>query len=244
MERNVIDLTIEEAGGLIYLADSNFGGIAPSEFHNFFGGRPGLKELTVAGGAMAGTLYQDNGYNIRVLLGDPNDQELDEWTSKIEGKINAVSGRIVLSGVCDPDLESYMKEWPSAENGGSYHLGTFVDVTPGDYFLTIYSYPPNDLGGGWMALSDPSMYRATFGKDAELEFEEPAEYFTRTRPGETPRHWHIEGWEDADFLDFMIHLSPLSGPSPEFVFEGDGSLLWQYRKPEKCPRGIDFAAGD
>ncbi len=240
MERKSIDVAIQEAGSLIYLADSKFGGLDPGEFHNFFGGAPGLKELTLQGSVMAGSLYQDDGYSVRILFGDLSEQEMEEWTSKISWKIDASSGRIALSGVCDEDLEEYMSDWTTAEDQGSYHLGTYIEVPPTVYSVTIYSYPPGDLAGGWMRIEDRLLFRQCFGKDSGLEFEKPIDYFKRTRPNETPRHWHLEGWEDKPFLSFLIHFTPDSAKAEHPEFEPDGCLAWEYRKPERCPVGIEL----
>ncbi|HEX8734196.1 MAG TPA: hypothetical protein VF721_02665 [Pyrinomonadaceae bacterium] len=89
-----------------------------------------------------------------------------------------------------------------------------------------------------MRIKDPRLFREYFGADSGLQYEKPLEYFQRTRPDETPPEWIKEGYEENDFLDFLIHLAPLSGELKTPAFEPDGCLLWEYRKPEICPRGI------
>jgi len=238
MERKQIDFMIQEAGCLLYAADKNLGGFAWRELTDFFGGRDVLKNLTRTGVIMATELYQDDGYNIRVIFGDLTDEEKTDWTARAAWKLNLGSGEMVISGVANEDLENYMKDFPFAEDGGEYQLGCFVEVPPGEYAVTIYSYPPNDLSGGWMAIENQREFNLCFGKDSEFEYEKPLNYWTRTRPAEPPPAWVKDGWEDDNFLDFIIHLTSLTDENPLPEFELDGCIKWTYRKPELCPKGI------
>lgn len=238
MQRKQIDFSIEEAGCLLYVADKNLGGLPFSRFHEFFGGRSGLRDLVLQGAVLPLALYQDDGYNVRVRSGDLTAEEQSEWTSKVTWKLNLASGKMVVSGVCDEDMDDELADFPKAETGGEYWTGCLVEMPPGEYEVSIYSYPPGDLAGGWMRIEKPDLFRRCFGADAGLKYEKPLEYFNRTRPGEAPPDWIKEGFEEADFLDFLIHLAPLSGELKTPEFEPDGCLLWQYRKPEICPRGI------
>ena len=239
MSRISLDFSIQEAGSLLYIADIDFGGYPINEFHEFFGGRPGLKELTERGVVMAGSLYQDDGYNVRIVFGELDQDEATEWTSSISGTLNLESGKMIVSGVCDEGLEAYLADFPLATNGGDYELGTIVNIEPGVYSVSIYSYPPNDLAGGWMRLIDKGLFRKTLGPSLGIEFEKPIAYFERTRPGEPVPQWIAEGWDELDFLDFVIQLKPADTTTPTIQsFEEDGCLEWQYRKPEKCSKGI------
>lgn len=233
-----IDFSIQEAGCLIYAADKNLDGYPFAQLHEFFGGRKGLQDLTLKGAIMAASLYQDDGYNVRVVAGDLTSEETSEWTSKVSWKLNLVSGKMVVSGVCDEDLEDYMEDFPSAENAGAYELGCFVEIPAGEYKVSIYSYPPGDLAGGWMRIEEPREFRLCFGAEANLEYEKPLDYFKRTRPDENPPAWITQRYEEADFLDFLIHLAPLDAELKTPEFEPDGCLTWEYRKPSVCPAGI------
>lgn len=244
MERQTIEFTIHEAGGLVYAADRNFGGYPIGEFHNFFSGEEGLRELTEKGAVIAATLYQDDGFNVRVVFGEITDEEDAEWTSRIDWKLDLSSGRMVVSGVCDDDLEYTIEEFPPTEDRGEYDLGTIADVPAGIYRATIYSFPPGDLAGGWLGLSNPMFFRKTIGEKTGLKFEKPLDYFNRTRPGEVPRPWITDGWEETDFLDFVIQLRPLADEPPPIEFEQFGDAKWEFRKPEKCPVGIEFGSRD
>ncbi len=244
MTRKTIDFLILEAGCLIYVADRGFGGYPLGEFHEFFGGVKGLQTLTENGAVIAGSLYQDDGYNVRVVFGDLTEQEDQEWTSRIAWKLKLDSGQMVVSGVCDEDLEETIEDFPIAEDGGEYDLGAFVEVPPGEYAVSIHSYPPGDLAGGWMRIENKGSFRETFGRDTEIPYEKPVDYFNRTRPGETPRDWIKDGWENANFLGFVIQLTPLTAEPRPLRFEDDGCTAWEYRKPAICPVGIELASSD
>ncbi|HEX8247287.1 MAG TPA: hypothetical protein VF599_03805 [Pyrinomonadaceae bacterium] len=238
MQRKQIDFLIHEAGCLLYVADKNLGGFPFSRFHEFFGGVKGLEDLVLRGAVLPLALYQDDGYSVRVCLGDLTAEEQSQWTSKVTWKLNLASGKMVVSGVCDEDLDDDLADFPVAEQNGEYWAGCLVEMPAGEYEVSVYSYPPGDLAGGWMRIEQPDLFRACFGAADGLQYEKPLEYFKRTRPEETPPDWIKKGFEEADFLNFLIHLAPLSAELKTPLFEPDGCLLWEYRKPEICPVGI------
>lgn len=228
-----LDFTIQEAGCLLYVADSGLGGLSFGELYS-----ADWKDLTLKNALIATSLYQDDGYSVRVVLGDLSAEEQTEWTANVSWKLDLESGKMVVSGVCDEDLDEYSEDFPVAETNGDYHLGCFVEIPNGVYRVNIYSYPPNDLSGGWMAIEDARSFRTCFGRNSDFKYEKPLDYFKRTRRGETPPAWIEDGFEDARFLDFLIQLQPLSENLEIPEFEDGDCLLWQYRKPEICPVGI------
>lgn len=233
MNRKEIAFNIQEAGCLLYVADKDLGGLPFGELHG-----TDWKELTLQNAVMMMSLYQDDGYTVRVVMGDLTEEEKSEWTSKVSWNLNLESGEMVISGVCDEDLEEYLEDFGDGETVTDCQLGCIVKIPQGKYRVDVYSYPPNDLAGGWMAIEDRRSFRACFGKDSEIPYEKPLDYFRRTRPNEIAPAWIAEGYEDAWFLDFVIRLSPLSDAPLTSKFEDDGCLLWEYRKPEICPIGI------
>lgn len=233
MKREQMEFSLQEAGCLIYIADRNLGGLSFGELHT-----TNWENLALKGALMAMELYQDDGFRIRFVTGDLTEEEQANWTSKVAWKLNLESGVMVVSGVCDPDLEKYLEEFGICENDGNYHLGCFVEIPKGVYRADVYSYPPNDLAGGWMAIEDKSSFRSCFGKDSDFQYEKPIDYFKRTRPNENVPDFITEGYEDAIFLDIVIHLSPLVEEPNLPKFENGGCLEWEYRKPEICPIGI------
>jgi len=234
MDRKMLDFTIQEAGCLLYAADLDLGGKPFSALDE-----RDWKPLTEKGALIATSLYQDDGFYVRVLFGGLSEEEQSEWTAKVSWKLNLASGKMVVSGVCDPDIGEYVADFPVAEHEGSYHLGCLVDAPAGVYAATIYSFPPNDLAGGWMAIEDRHSFKLCFGRESGFEYEKPVDYWRRTRgTDEPPPDWVKDGYEDAGFLDFIIQLVPLAEELPAPEFEDDGCLLWTFRKPDKCPRGI------
>lgn len=68
---------------------------------------------------------------------------------------------------------------------------------------------------------------------------EPQEYFERTRPGEPVPEWIAEGYEDAEFLDFVIRLQRVGdADTAAATAAGQRYPDWEFRKPEVCPVGI------
>lgn len=236
MKRTQIDFNLQEAGCLLYIADRHLGGFPFGELHEFFGGRKGLKDLTLQGAIMAMSLYQDDGYCVRFIVGELTDQEKSEWTSKVSWKLNLESSEMVVSGVCDEDFEEYLADFESATNDGEYEFGCFVNVPAGIYQADVYSYPPNDLASGWLEIEEKRRFRDRYGKDAI--YEKPIDYFARTRPNEIPPEWVKEGYQENSFLDFVVHLTPMVEDPKLPEFENDGCIQWEFRKPEICPIGI------
>jgi hypothetical protein len=182
MNRKLINFAIHEAGCLLYAADRNLGGFPFNELTDFFAGREGLKDLVLKGAIMPMSLYQDDGYNVRVVFGNLTEAEQSEWTAKVAWKLNLESGEMVVSGVADEDLEKYIADFPFAETGGGYELGCLVKVPASEYAVSVYSYPPGDLAGGWMRIEDSGLFRACFGKESNLPHEKPIDYLPEHAP--------------------------------------------------------------
>jgi hypothetical protein len=233
MQRTQYEFSISEAGCLIYAGDKNLDGIPWSEMH-----ASDWKALALRNALMMLSLYQDDGYTVRVVLGELTDEEKSEWTARATSKLNLESGEMVVSGVCDEDLEEYMEDFGDGVNVTDCQLGCIVAIPAREYRVDIYSYPPGDLSGGWMRIEDGEDFRLCFGEESGIEQEATLEYFQRTRPGEIAPKWIADGWEDEWFLNFLVHLSPATSEIPLPAFESDGCLEWEYRKPEICPIGI------
>jgi hypothetical protein len=122
-----------------------------------------------------------------------------------------------------------------ARESGAHELGCYVEVPPGEYGVEVYSYPPGDLSSGWGHISDPDLFGAVPGIEAEA----PIEYFRRTRPKENSPAWIKGEVDDTSYINFLVRLSPLQGqvllPKLE---EGDLGIEWEFRKPVQCPLGI------
>lgn len=238
MTRKHLDFCIEEAGCLLWVAPRSLGGLSAAELGQvWMGGHREVttEELVRRGAMMPLALYQDDGYVVRFILGDLNEQEAAEWTSRAIWKLDAPCGEILVSGVLTPDFQAEFATMVPAEANGSYWLGAYIAVPPGAYLVEIHGYPPGDLSGGWGTITEPRM----FGAQPGIQPEKPLEYWWRTHPDETPPGWMAdEPEEEGSYVDFIIRLSPLEGEMAKPALEEDGCLQWEFRKPDICPAGI------
>lgn len=234
MAREQVQFEIQEAGCLIYVAD-----------------RSSLEGTSGTGPITGGELYQDDGFCVRLVSGELTPEEQDNWTSKLTTNVHLPSGNMIVSGILDPDFDrrlegfgvSTIQARESVETEDSHELGCIVSVEPGEYVVEIYGYPPNDLAAGWMRIEDREMFSVATGEptdDADSGVKETAQdYFERTRPGEPAPEWISEGYEDAEFLDFVIRLERIGeGDAPAATAAGQRFMEWEARKPDVCPVGI------
>lgn len=193
-------------------------------------------------------LYQDDGYRVRVVIGDLNDQEATEWVAMVRWQLDLSCGAMLISGILGdghevdliPDIESLD---PSTLDC----LECYVRVPQGIYQVEVYSYPPGDLSTGWGQIVNPQLFSPTSG----IGSENLANYFHRTRPGQEPPLWitcdilddHEATASEIKYVDFVVRLMPLnleqsqSMLPPNFNAMG-GEVLWNFRKPDLCPLGI------
>lgn len=235
-----MEFIIEEAGCLIWVAPRDLGGLSPNEFYNVFsgGGGESLSDLVERGAMIPLSLYQDDGYLVRVVEGDLSDEEEAEWTARARWKLALDCGEMIVSGILTPDIESEIKEIKPAKNGGSFWAGCRLKVAPGAYQVEVYSYPPGDLSGGWMQIEDPRMFKLAMNEASRFEPEEPIKYFRRTRPREEPPAWIEGGMDETEYVNFIIRLKPLDSDLPTPEFDDSGCIEWEFRKPDVCPTGI------
>ncbi len=239
-ESKRMEFIIGEAGCLIWVAPGDLGGLSPDEFYSVFsgGGPESLDDLVKRGGMIPLSLYQDDGYLVRVVEGDLSDEEAKEWTARARWKLALDCGKMIVSGILTPDIETEIKEIKPAKNGGSFWAGCSLKVAPGAYRVEIYSYPPGDLSGGWMQIEDPQMYKLAMNEESRFEAEPVVEYFRRTRPDEEPPAWIEGGIDETQYVNFIIRLVPLASELPKPGFDDAGCVEWEFRKPDVCPMGI------
>ncbi|MEW6211304.1 MAG: hypothetical protein AB1631_23265 [Acidobacteriota bacterium] len=227
------EFIISEAGCLIWVAPADLGGLSPIEFYE-----ADLSNLVERGAMMPLSLYQDDGYLVRIVEGDLSEEEASEWTARARWKLALNCGEMIVSGILTPDIESEIREIKPAKNGGSFWAGCSLKVAPGACQVEIYSYPPGDLSGGWMQIEDPQMFKLAMNEESRFEPEEVIEYFRRTRPGEKPPAW-IEGKiDETEYVNFIIRLAPVGEDLPTPKIGDEGCIEWEYRKPDLCPTGI------
>ena len=233
METKRMELEIGEAGCLILVAPLGLGGLAYEDLLEgpFSGaGDESLKQLAERGALMAMSLYQDDGYRVRVVLGDLTEQEC-EWVARARGRLSVPCGKLLVAGALDHDGEI-----PEAKDGDRFWFGCcYVVVPPGDYDVEVLSYPPGDLSTGWGQITNTGLFPPGEGIEPEPELA----FWQRTRPGEEPPVWITQGWDpEGRFVTFVVHLTPAAKDLSALAFDADGFLQWDFRKPEKCPRGL------
>jgi hypothetical protein len=237
MSSTLLDIEIEEAGCMIWLAPRSLGGLTPDEFASVWmgGGKESPSDLIERGVFFPTTLYQDDGYIVRVVVGELNAQEEAEWTARARWKLSVPCGQVLLSGVLTPDFATLeFPQMTQARNNSSYPLGCYIEVPPGDYQAELYGYPPGDLSGGWGHITDSKL----FGKVPGIEPERPEAYFRRTRPSDRVPAWIRDEDDETVFVNFLVRLSPLQSEAPPLRLEDDTAVEWEFRKPERCPLGL------
>jgi hypothetical protein len=236
MQNGRIDFTIQNAGCLIWLAPRSLGGVSPEQFGQIWMGEgdENVQDLVARGAFIGMSLYQDDGYNVRFVVGDLTPDEEAEWTAHAVWKLDVGCGQVIVSGSLSEDFDDEFAEIEKAVDGGSYWVGCYVEVPRGEYRVDVYSYPPGDLSAGWEHITNTEL----FGKHPAVEPEEAASYFRRTRPGLEPPAWIKEGYDETSYVNFVVRLSPLAGEVSAPAMEEDGCIEWEFRKPEICPLGI------
>jgi hypothetical protein len=196
---------------------------------------------------LAMDLYQDDGYNVRVVMGELNDQENEEWVARVRWRLDLACGQMIVSGVLgDSDVDEIPEASAIAKNEDC--LQCYVSVPPAEYQVEIYSYAPGDLSTGWGQITGCSLFPATEG----ITPEHLKDYFERTRPNtpipawigyeiaEDPerRQQYYQEASDLHYTDFVIRLSPILEDLPPPELEEGGSVKWEFRKPDRCPLGL------
>jgi len=242
VEEKRLEFAIEEAGCLIWLAPMGVGGVSPERFGRIWSSGSGasVAELVGRGAMMPMSLYQDDGYTVRFVLGELTAPERDEWTARVRWMLDIPCGRILVSGSLSEDFEYDIQEFARARHQGSYELGCYVEVPWGDYLVEVYGYPPGDLSGGWGRTAHAEL----FGTWPGIEAEDPMSFFRRTRPGETAPVWISGGYDATPYVDFVVRLVPLERTPPVPTLEPNGCIEWEYRKPELCPLGLRSSLAD
>jgi hypothetical protein len=234
MENKRCELMIHEAGCLIMVAPMSLGGREYSDLFEVFDDQEQLRRMIQDGALMPMDLYQDDGYVVRVVLGELNEQEATEWTARVRWKLNIPCGQLLVTGALDNE-----EGFEEMRDGDKSWLGGYVEVPAGEYGVEVYSYPPGDLTSGWGQIEnfDGS---GLFKPSREIEPEKPMDYFARTRNGEAPPAWIREDGfvREGEYINFVVRLAPLTGDLSTPEFEEGGFLKWEFRKPERCPFGV------
>lgn len=244
-----------EAGCLIWVGSQDLGGLSYGDFCDLIWGKNPEKSrqfILEKKAFMPMNLYQDDGYSIRVMMGELNEQEQDEWVARVRWKLDLTCGKLVVSGVADEEEEAF-KEMPPVTQleEVSNNFQCYVEVTPGEYQVEIYSYAPGDLSTGWGQIVSPQLFPPTSG----IEPESLKDYFHRTRTESEIPPWiayeicddklktlaAYQAARDISYLDFIVRLCDCEENLNVPNVGTDGCLIWEFRKPNRCPLGIERA---
>ena len=236
MENKRLELIIHEAGCLIMVAPMSLGGRQYEDLFDVFDDEEQLRKMIESGAMMPMSLYQDDGYLVRVVMGDLNEQEASEWTARVKWKLNIPCGQLLVTGALDNE-----DGFEAMKDGDESWLGGYVEVPAGQYGVEVCSYAPGDLSTGWGQIENfdgKGLFEPTEG----IEPEKPSDYFARTRPEEDLPAWiRDDGYvREGEYVNFVVRLAPLTEdlPMPELDLEAGDLLKWEFRKPEKCPLGL------
>lgn len=193
-------------------------------------------------------LYQDDGYNVCVVMGELNEQECDEWVARVRWRLDLSCGKMVVSGVLGEEEEFHEMTEANVNEANPDCLECSVSVPPNEYQVEVYSYPPSDITTAWDQITGSDLFPITEG----IEPEPLKEYFERTRPNTQIPAWigceieedlerRTKYYEEAyskHYTDFVIRLSPILEDLPPPELEEGGSVKWEFRKPDRCPLGL------
>jgi hypothetical protein len=237
MQNKRLEFKFGEAGCLIMVAPMSLGGyqfkdLAWGVFAN--NADETGQQLVERNVLMAMSLYQDDGYIVRLVLGDLSKRETEDWVARVRWKLNIPCGKLLVTGVLDCE-----DEIPEARDGDDFYIGCcYVKVPPGDYQVEVYSYPPYDLSTAWGQIENPELFKGS------LASETPSDYFQRTRPNEEPPEWLDDENFDLEnaYINFVVRLTALQEELPALKFGDDELIEWEFRKPEKFPLGLPSLA--
>lgn len=188
---------------------------------------------------------------IRVVVNEPlTDAEAAEWIARACWRLNVSSSQVVISGGFDPDC---LADWLEAGDRQDSHA---IDLPPGDYQITLYTYLHSMNGAVWVnryddtpllpSLSEwfrhdhhttpvPSWLAAMFAYedvDPQDEWYPIRENVQAGRIAIAPQPLH--------WIGYLIHLVPftattvLDQPGADGWFDAQTGL----RVPAQCPLGI------
>ena len=196
---------------------------------------------------LAMDLYQDDGYKVRVVMGQLNEQEREEWVARVRWRLDLSCGQMLVSGILgDSDFDDIPNAKAIADD--SSYLECYVAVPPNEYQVEVYSYAPGDLSTAWHQIIGSNLFPIS----EHIEPEDLKTYFERTRPETLPPAWiAYEIAEDSElknkyyqeasnsrYTDFVIRLSPVLEDINPPELDAGGAIKWEFRKPDRCPLGL------
>lgn len=187
---------------------------------------------------------------IRVVVAEPlTAVEAAEWVGRVRWQLRVKGDKILVSGGFDPDC---LAEW---QDGGETEYVKAIEVPPGEYQVTLYSYLHSMNGAVWL-----SKFNTT------LPLPKLLPWFQKDHPDRPLPTWILSLLDDDDlpadcgygsistaiqsgylaieheplhWIGYLIHVVPVQ---PNMELDTPDAGWFDCRKgiriPDRCPLGI------
>lgn len=197
---------------------------------------------------------RDGGFPFRVVLGDCSPEEEMEWLASAEGRLDLHSGQLAVCGghaLLIYNAASKRSRHPSREVLDSLSESIrYIRVPHGSYRVRVLAYLPGQVAvkafeqgeeslGAWFRRSYPGRRYPPWLIDLAYESQvyDPEENWERIFFAQ-PHHQRAQ-----PLLHYVIQLQWLDAnqeQSQDFETTEQGALIWQTRRPERCPLGLAY----
>ncbi|MDQ7826437.1 MAG: hypothetical protein RDV48_26780 [Candidatus Eremiobacteraeota bacterium] len=192
-------------------------------------------------------LVQDDSFRVRVVLGDLEKEEEEQWIGKLVWKLQVPDGCLAVEGGLDPETRD-----------GGDHV-RYLDIPPGEYLVEIHTLLTGVNGRACLESAEGSEALGAWFRRTRGDEPMPAwlKYRLLCYPQQDPGHEH--DWEalqntaeemslereaeKSPTIDFLVRLSPLERDPPALPgdFNGWFSAAANARIPERFPTGLPVA---
>jgi hypothetical protein len=178
---------------------------------------------------------------VRIVVGDLNSLEKEEWLGRIQGRLEIPCGEFVLvgGGGCEEDWEAAAHDAASEECQNI----TKIKVEPGTYLAELYAFVNSmTFNVSWDGHG--------INKTGKETAESLSAWWDATRPSEPYPAW-LEAVRKGKFttadelgiVEYLIRIRPWRSednalPLPRQVPEVHWCGLFVYRRNIPCPRGL------
>jgi hypothetical protein len=202
---------------------------------------------------------EDNGCTARFRLGDANEQEAEEWVGRVISKLDLRSGRLgcneavlaVPAGEYQVEVCVYL---PSTS--ATRILSLLADKKHEalwDYWMRTH---PGEMLPYWMVEAATSQDDEVVPPEL-LPPDDQSDPFQKVKVKVGGKLRKLPRSNPVRFIDVVVRLTPLKGASPDPLIAQEGFcwggrkkpktrpvpsaqcfLLWEGRKPPRCPTGF------
>jgi hypothetical protein len=209
-----------------------------------------MKRLFENGLAIGIQLYQDDEFNVRIVVNDELKNEEKQWLACVTGQLNIPCGKPMVCGGFDKDvlLEFY-------EAGKSEYVAS-INISPGEYRVNIYTYLnsingegclPEDMKlGAWFRQSHPGKpFPLWMAERLEAEPEGDPDYedvWENSKTSVQNGTLSVDENESA-LIDFLIQLRPVAKEVVLSSVDNEAERGFflptaGLRKLDRCPLGV------